>query len=49
MLVHRGVHLIENVFLEDLSARGVFEGLFVALPIKITGATGSWIRPILIR
>lgn len=49
MLVHRGVHLIENVFLEDLSARRVFEGLFVALPIKITGATGSWIRPILIR
>jgi kynurenine formamidase len=48
MLVDAGVHLIENVFLEEIARRQVYEGLFVALPIKITGATGSWIRPILI-
>lgn len=48
MLVDKGVHLIENVYLEELAQRGVRKGLFVALPIKITGATGSWIRPILI-
>lgn len=48
MLVDAGVHLIENVFLEEVARREVHEGLFVALPIKITGATGSWIRPVLI-
>jgi kynurenine formamidase len=48
MLVERGVHLLENLYLEDLSRDGVTEGLFVNLPLKITGATGSWIRPILV-
>jgi len=48
MLVDAGVHLIENVFLEEVAQRKVHEGLFVALPVKITGATGSWIRPVLI-
>ena len=48
MLVEAGVHLIENVFLEEVARREIYEGLFVALPIKITGATGSWIRPVLI-
>lgn len=48
MLVDAGVHLIENVFLEEVARRRIYEGLFVALPIKITGATGSWIRPVLI-
>lgn len=48
MLVEKGVHLIENLYLEDIARDGVREGLFVALPLKITGATGSWIRPILV-
>ncbi len=48
MLVDRGVHLLENLYLEDVSKDGVTEGLFVNLPLKITGATGSWIRPVLI-
>jgi kynurenine formamidase len=48
MLVERGVHLIENLNLEEVTAQGVGEGMFVALPLKITGATGSWIRPVLI-
>lgn len=48
MLVDRGVHLIENVNLEEVSAANVSEGLFVALPLKLTGATGSWLRPVLI-
>jgi kynurenine formamidase len=48
MLVERGVHLLENLYLEDLAADRVGEGLFICLPLKITGATGSWIRPILI-
>lgn len=48
MLVDRGVHLLENLDLEQVSADRVTEGLFMALPLKITGATGSWIRPALI-
>jgi len=48
MLVDKGVHLIENLNLEEVAGSGVHEGLFIALPLKITGATGSWIRPVLI-
>jgi kynurenine formamidase len=48
MLVEKGVHLIENLYLEDVARDEVREGLFVALPLKITGATGSWIRPIIV-
>lgn len=48
MLVDRGVHLIENLFLEELAANSVTSGFFAALPLKITGATGSWMRPVLI-
>lgn len=48
MLVDRGVHLLENLNLDAVAADGVTEGLFIALPLKITGATGSWIRPVLV-
>ena len=48
MLVDRGVHLIENLNLEALSAEAVTHGLFIALPLKLRGATGSWVRPVLL-
>ncbi len=48
MLVERGVHLIENLNLDDAAQAGVAVGLFVCLPLRITGATGSWVRPVLI-
>lgn len=48
MLVDRGVHLIENLNLEELGQHGVTSGLFIALPLRITGATGSWLRPVLV-
>jgi kynurenine formamidase len=48
MLVERGVHLLENLFLDELVRDGVTEAAFVCLPLKLTGATGSWIRPIAI-
>ena len=48
MLVDRGVHLIENLNLEGLSADAVHEGLFICLPLRLTGATGSWVRPVVI-
>lgn len=46
LLVKRGVHIIECLNLEALSESGVTEFVFVALPLKIRGGTGSPIRPI---
>lgn len=48
MIMERGVLLMENLDLEEVVAEKVRSGLFVCLPLKITGATGSWIRPIII-
>jgi kynurenine formamidase len=48
MLVERGVHLLENLFLDELARDGMRETAFVCLPLKLTGATGSWVRPIAI-
>lgn len=48
MLVDRGVHLIENLYLDELAREGVTEALFICLPLKFTGATGSWVRPVAI-
>lgn len=48
MLVERGVYLVENLYLEPLSAAGRTRGVFICLPLKMTGATGSWVRPIAI-
>jgi kynurenine formamidase len=46
LLVERGIHLIEMLDLETLAADGVAEFLFVAVPLKILGATGSPLRPL---
>ena len=46
LLVHSGVHIIENVLLEELAAAGVHEFTFVCTPLKIRGATGSPVRPL---
>lgn len=46
MLVERGVHLIEIMDLEELTAAEMYRFLFVCLPLKFRGATGSWVRPI---
>ena len=48
MLVERGVHLIESLTLDEARHAAPPVGLFVCLPLKITGATGSWVRPILV-
>jgi len=41
-----GTPVIEVLNLEELSAAGVFELAFIAMPLKLRGATGSPIRPI---
>jgi kynurenine formamidase len=46
LLVERGIHIIECLNLESIAATGVKEFLFVALPLKIRGGTGSPIRPV---
>lgn len=46
LLVEQGIHIIETLNLEDLAADGINEFLFIAVPLKLSGATGSPIRPI---
>lgn len=45
-LRQRGVHLLENAFLEDLARERCYEFLLICLPLKIRGATGSMVRPV---
>jgi kynurenine formamidase len=42
----RGIHIIENLALEELSQSGVTRFLFVCCPLAISGATASLVRPI---
>lgn len=46
LLVEKGIHIIECLDLEALAHDGVREFLFVALPLKMPGGTGSPIRPV---
>jgi kynurenine formamidase len=48
LLVRHGIHIIENLFLEELAGGQVYEFLFVCLPLKMQGATASPVRPIAI-
>lgn len=49
MLVVNGIHLLENVRLEDLAAKSVYEFALVVQPLKMQGATGSAVAPVAIR
>lgn len=46
LLIEHGVYLMESVYLEEIARDRVYEFLFVALPLKIRGATGSMIDPL---
>lgn len=46
LLIDSGVYIMEFLDLEDLARDRVYEFLFVALPLKIRGATGSMIDSI---
>jgi kynurenine formamidase len=46
LLVEHGIHIVECLNLEELAKAGVSEFAFVALPLKLEGATGSPVRPI---
>lgn len=46
LLVEHGIHIIECLNLEELAKAAVKEFLFIALPLKLEGATGSPVRPV---
>jgi kynurenine formamidase len=48
LMVERGIYIIEWVDLEELAREGVREFLFICLPLRIRGATGSMVRPVAI-
>lgn len=48
-LAVNGIHLIENLKLDELAAAGATEFAFVVQPLKIWGATGSTVAPTAIR
>jgi kynurenine formamidase len=48
LLNKAGIHLMELLYLEELAQNHVKEFLFIALPLKISGATASMIRPVAI-
>jgi kynurenine formamidase len=48
MIVQNGIHLIENLKLDQVAAARVYEFAFIVEPLKIQGATGSTIAPVAI-
>lgn len=49
MLVVNGIHLLENMKLDELAAKRVHEFAFMLQPLKIQGGTGSTVAPIAVR
>jgi kynurenine formamidase len=48
-LVVNGVHILENLKLDELAAKKVYEFAFAMQPLKIQGGTGSTVSPVAIR
>jgi len=46
LLVRSGIYILENLYLEELAARRCATFLFLCLPLKLVGATGSPVRPL---
>lgn len=49
LLARGGIYIMENLNLEGISKERVYEFVFIALPLKFKGATGSPIRPLAIK
>ena len=49
MLVVQGIHLLENLKLDELASKRVHEFAFVVQPLKMQGFTGSTVAPAVIR
>ena len=48
-LLFGGVYILENMDLSQLARDRVYEFLYLTLPERIKGATGSPVRPLAIR
>ena len=48
-LVVNGIHLLENLKLDELAAKKIYEFAFVMQPIKAAGFSGSTVAPVAIR
>jgi kynurenine formamidase len=46
LLTQKGIYIIENVNLEELARDRRWEFLFIGIPLKLQGATGSPLRPL---
>ena len=46
LLIEHGIYIMESIYLEHLARERAYEFLFVALPTKIVGTTGSLIDPV---
>ncbi len=46
LLIEHGVYIMESLDLEAAAREKAYEFLFVALPLKIVGATGSMVDPV---
>jgi kynurenine formamidase len=49
MLVVNGIHLLENLKLDELATKRVHEFALIVQPLKIQGGTGSTVAPIAVR
>jgi kynurenine formamidase len=47
-LVINGIFLLENMKLDELAGKKVYEFAFLVQPLKIKGATGSTVAPVAI-
>lgn len=46
LLIDHGIYLMESLDLEELARQKVYEFAFIALPLKIRGATASMVDPV---
>ena len=49
MLAVNGIHILENLKLDELAAKKVYEFAFIMQPLKAQGFTGSTVAPIAVR
>ena len=48
-LVVNGIHLLENLKLDEVAGKQVYEFALIVQPLKIQGATGSTVAPVAVR
>ena len=48
-LVVNGIHLLENLKLDELAGKQVYEFALIVQPLKIQGGTGSTVAPVAVR